>query len=373
MTVQTSLDGVISSDLYDARTTDGILLTDLVQEADSFVAAYNALKNTMLSFMGYETTSIEADVVSQKQVLWGRFAEFGKPDVRSRSEIDYAVTTGIEGYQTAIEWTDFAEVLQLTAAALQSHVTGVVEGDLSRSTLQMWQQFFEKEQRPVVDLLLKKRVIQLPFYNGDSRIPPRAGNTAFTSPHNHYLRTATNNVIVSADLDALVNTVIHHGFDADVYLFGDQTTVDAIMAIGSDDIAKIQVVNRFIPLDAVNINQPGALVSTWVPVNPMFNVYGSFKGKANIAVAKDAPAGYIGCFSHEGPMSPNNPLQVRMPPQAALAVLRRIFSTLYPFVGTYWSRLMGISTRQFGNGAAMQYANQTGGSYASPTWTYTTF
>jgi hypothetical protein len=373
MAIQTRYDGVISSDLYNAETTDGVLISSLMAEADTLTSAYNNLQNTMVQFMGYRTTKPDADVVTQITAQWSRFREFGKPDVRSRTKYDVAVTTAMEGYQTAIEWTDFAQLLRLPARIIRNHIAAIVEGDLSRTYRQMWEQFFDAVSRNVEDLFLKIAVTQLPFYNGDSRVPPAYGDVTFTAPHNHYLRAASDGVITAADLDTLVNTVAEHGFGNDLYIFGNQATVDAIMAITGDVIAKIQVVNRFIPNDAVNMNQPGALVPTSIPVNSMFTVTGSFKGKANIAVARGVPAGYIGCFSHQGPMSSENPLQVRDPQETLLQGLRRVSDSLLPFVGTYWQHLQGISTRQYGNGAAMQWDWSSGSAYQTPTWTYDHF
>lgn len=373
MALQTRYEGVISSDLYDAQTTDGVLIMDLLRDTDTLVSAYNQLQNTMTSFMGYETNRPDADMVSQIVVQWGRFREFGKPDGRSRVDYDLAVTTGLEGWQTGIEWTDFAQLLMIPARIVTKWVEGVVERDISNLYQQMWEQFFDNVSRSVFDIRLKKSVTQLSFYNGDARVPPKYGSKVFAGAHNHYLRTAGSGVITAADLDALINTVYEHGYSRDVYLFGSQATIDLIMAIPGDVIAKIQVVNRFIPNDAVNMNQPGALVQASIPVNSMFTVYGSYKGKANIAVARDVPDGYIGCFSHEGPMSDMNPLQVRLPEETALRGLRRVSDSLLPFVGTYFQRIRGVSTRTFGNGAAMQHTWASGAAYQVPTWTYDTF
>lgn len=373
MATQTNYDGVFSSDLYDKQTTDGVLIIDLWRQANTFVNEYNRTKNTMLSFMGFQTNKAEADMVRQATVKWQRFSEWGKPDVRSRLEYDLAVTTGLEGFQTAIEWTDFAELLGIPARMVTKYVEGVVEGDYSRTNSQLWEQFFDNVSRVVEDIKLKKAVTQLPFYNGDARVPPKAGTKTFSGAHNHYLRTASTGVILAADLDAGVNTLTEHGWDSNVFIFGSQATVDLIMAITGDVIAKIMVMNTYIPGDAVNANQPGALMPTFIPINPMFSVTGSFKGKANIAIVRDCPDNYIGFFSHEGPLSPDNPLQIRVPEEAALANLRRAGDRQYPFVGEYWQRLMGISTRQFGNGVAMQHTWSGGASYQTPTWTYDVF
>jgi hypothetical protein len=373
MAVQTRYDGVLSSDLYDAQTTDGVLIRDLIVFADQSVAQYNTLKNTMMDFMGYETTKPEGDMVTQITVMGQRFTEFGKPDARNRTKYDVAVTTALEGWQTAIEYTAFAQVLQLSAPLIRKYIQGIFEWDLRTTYMQAWEQFFDKSSRVVEDILLKKSVTQLPFYNGDSRVPPAVGNKTFSGTHNHYLRSATTAVLVAADLASLVNTVMEHGFDNDVYLIGDQDAVDAMVAVGDPDVAIIQAYNTFIPRDAVNANQAGALVPVAVPVNGLLTVVAIFQGKAKIAVCKGVPAGYIGCFSHQGNNDPANPLQLRLAADAGLRGLRREGDRSYPFVGEYWQTLRGIGTRQYGNGAAMQWVYSGGSGYASPTYTYDIF
>lgn len=373
MAVQTRYDGVFSSDLLDAQTTDGVLIRDLLVFADTSVAQYNSLKNTLMGFMGYTTYKPEGDVVSQVTVMGQRFTEFGKPDVRNRTKYDLAVTTALEGFQTAIEYTAFAQVLRLSANLVRKYIAGVIEWDLRNVYGQAWEQFFDKTSRVVEDIFLKKGITQLPFYNGDSRVPPTVGNKTFTSGHNHYLRAANSGVIVAADLDNLVNTVIEHGFDNDVYLVGDQASVDAMLDVGDPDVAIIQAYNTFIPRDVVNANQAGALVPVGIPVNALMTVVGVFKGKAKIAVCKGVPANYIGCFSHQGANSPDNSMQLRLPEEVDLRGLRREGDRSYPFVGEYWQTLRGIGTRQYGNGAAMQWTWSGGSSYQTPTWTYDIF
>lgn len=372
MAIQTRYDGVISSDLYNQETTDGVLITDILREADSLAAEYNQRFNDLVGVMGFVTTQPEADVVSQVTVKWQRFTEFGKPDVRTRSEYDEAVTTAIEGYQTAIEWTDFAQVLLQSAGTLRAYNNGIVEGDIRHLYTQMWEQYYDKNSRTVEDVLLKRSVTQLPFYNGDSRVPPPIGNKTFTSGHNHYLRSATQNVLVVADVDGLLNTVLEHGYGDRPLIFGTQASIDDVFGLGTDYAARIQVMDSIIPRDAVNANQVGALMPTSVQLNSIMQIQGSWRGRAWLGVTNDVPEGYLGAFSVQ-----DNPqeraLQIRLPNQANLRGLMRRGESLYPYVGQYWINLRGVGTRRFGNGAALQYKSWVGGSYDVPSFSYDVF
>lgn len=372
MAIQTRYDGVISSDLYNAETTDGVLITDILREADSLAAEYNRRFNDLVAAMGFVTTRPEADVVSQITVKWQRFTEFGKPDVRTRSEYDEAVTTAIEGYQTAIEWTDFAQVLLNDAGTLRAYSNGVMEGDIRHLYTQMWEQFYDKNSRTVEDVLMRKSVTQLPFYNGDSRVPPPIGNKTFSSAHNHYLRSATQNVLVAADVDGLLNTVLEHGYTDRPIIFGTQATMDDVFALGTDYAARIMVMDPMIPRDAVNANQVGALMPVGREINSIMSVQGVWRGRAWLAVTNDVPEGYLGAFSMQN-SAMERPLQIRLPAQAALRGLQRRGDVQYPFAGQYWINLRGVGTRRFGNGAALQYKSWVGGSYDVPSFSYDVF
>lgn len=366
MAIQIRNDGVIQSDLVNAETSDGVRIIDLMREGDSLIAVYNERFNALVEDMGYVTTQPDADRVSQIVVKWQRKNQHGAPDARSRTEYDVAVTTALEAFETPIYWTKWAQVLRARSDIFRAYFRGMLEEHRRRLYQHMWEQFFDNVARTVEDVDSELPVTQLPFYNGDSRTPPPVGGKVFSSGHNHYLRTATEDAIVAADLDNLVNTVTEHGYQDYPIIFGSQTTVDGIMAIGGDVIAKIQVMSPIIPRDAVNANQPGALVPIAVPFSPIMDAVGSFKGKATIAVAQDAPDGYIGAYSMQLDRL-ENPLQFRLPQRADLRGIRRESGELHPFVGEYYSTIRGISTRRFGNGAAMQWADWSGAGYAAPT------
>lgn len=373
MALETRYDGIIQGDLLDARTTDGILITDLWRDAENFRAAYNRKTNALLSFMGYQTTSPDADIVRQVRSQWQRGTEFGKPDSRIKVQIDYEVTTGLERFAAGLEWTDFAQLMGITGDIMTDAVGAIFAEDELLLYRQLWEQFFDKDSRTVVDIMKNKSVSQLPFYNGDSRVPPPVGNKSFSSPHNHYMRTASDGVITVADLDAEILNLTEHGFQRQVYIFGSQTTIDEILELGDPYIARIYLRNELIPTDAVNINQQGALLPGSVMANQLFEIVGVYKGRARLAYAQDMPEGYYGIFSHEGPMSPMNPLQVRLHQNPGLRGVMVNQDSHLPFAGRYYQRFRGIGTRQFGNGVAVQWDWSSGTSYQTPTWTYAAF
>jgi hypothetical protein len=372
MALETRYDGILQADLATARTTDGFKISDLWAEAEAFRAAYNQRTSTMLAFMGYVVTKPDADIVRQATSQWQRATEFGKPDTRLKINLDMEVTTGLERFAAGLEWTDFSELLGLTGDVLTSAVGSIFTEDQRLTYRQMWEQFFDNAGRSVVDVFRNKSVTQLPFYNGDSRTPPNVGDKTFSGTHNHYLLSATTNAIVVADLDTLLDTVEEHGFNRQLYLFGSRATVKKILAIGEPEIQQFYVqADELLGTDAVNLNQAGAFTPTAKPINSMFTVVGLYDSRARIAIAKNVPDGYIGAFSHEGPLSPNNPLQLRLPQNPDARGVKVNVDSHVPFAGRYYSRFQGIGTRQYGNGAAMQYIHS--GSYVVPSFTWSTF
>jgi hypothetical protein len=378
MALQTRYDGLISSDIANAETTDGVLIIDLMREADDFMAEYNRYRNAIVSFMGYVTTNPDADRVTQVRTRWMRFSEHGLPDSKTRFEYDIAVTTGIEGFATGTGFTSFArDVVPNSAGLIRRVIRSIAESNQYFRYMNMWKQFFTNVPRNSADILTKATHTVKPFYygTGDNQVPPPVGTKTFSANHNHFLRSATTAVITVADVDTLYRHVVEHGFDSQPIIFGDETAVDQIMALGEAYVAKIYVSNPLIPNDAVNANQAGALSTIGLPMNSLFTVVGVWRGKAYIAIAKDVPAGYLGCTSHEGPLSPDNALQVREPQLPSLRGIRRAGKTDYPFVEMFWEDFVGFGVRQRGNGACMQYV-YTGANtdpYVVPTWTEVLF
>lgn len=372
MTLETKYFGVISSSFANEQTTDGVLLGDIIRDADNLIAVYNNRAQSYARFLGYITTRPDADKVSQVKAMWGRFSEHGRPSVRTRVKYDIAVSVGIEGYEAILQWTRFSEILGETADAIRGFIAAIVEGNAEFRGTQLLQQFFSKTARTVVDDLTNLSVSQPPFWNNDGSTPPPVGSKTFASTHNHYLASATSGAIVSADLNAHVKHVTEHGFRNLPVIAGNETTVDAMLAgATAGDIAQIYERNRFIPGDAVNANQSGALMTVNADLpdsGGMYKVVGVFKGKAAIATNDEIPDDYYQVFSHEGASSTMNPLQIRLPQNPSLQGLRpRNFAT-EPLINQTFEDFFGVGTRQRGNGVAVKWNNHSG-TYTNPAWT----
>jgi len=370
MAVQTVYEGLFSSDFRNAQTSDGVLISTLWKEADTLQADYNRRRQTTASFMGFVTTKPDADIVTQVRAKWMRKSEHGTPDTRLRVQYDLAVQTGLEGFQSAYGYTELAQLIALDSGTIRGAIDAIFEENARFRYVNMWKQFFRSGLRRVVDIVTKATIDVTPFYNGDSAVPPRVGGKVFTAPHNHFMRVATNHTVVSADLTAGFKNVTEHGWDREVYCVGSETTInDKVLPIGAPDIATIQAINPIVGSDAVNANQPGALVNIAVRVGDIdLLVVATFKGKYRIATSPDIPDGYLAFFSHEGPLSPNNSLQIREPSDPQLQGVRRTPNPQVPFVEVYYDDFVGWGVRQRGNGVAMQVDWTGGSAYQDPTW-----
>jgi hypothetical protein len=376
MTLETKYFGVISSTFANEQTSDGVLLGDIISQADNLLAVYNNRQQGLARFLGFVTTKPDADRVSQVKAKWGRFTEHGRPSMRTRAQYDIAVTTALQGYEAILQWTRFSQVLASPAATIRGFIAAIIEENANFRGMALLQQFFASANRSVVDDISNLGVTQTPFWNNDGSIPPPVGGKTFTNTHNHYLYTATSGTITSADLNAHVKHITEHGFRAMPIIAGNETTVDAMLSgATAGDIALIYERSRWIPGDAVNANQTGALmtVNAQMPDSGgLYKIIGVFKGKAAIAVYDELPDDYYQVFSHEGPASMLNPLQVRLSDVPGLQGIRpRNFPT-EPLVNQTFEDFFGVGTRQRGNGVAVKWNNHSG-AYADPTWTEDNF
>lgn len=372
MALETKYFGVISSTFINEQTTDGVLFGDIIQDADNLIDVYNNREQAIARFLGYMTNRPDADKVSQVKALWSRFSEHGKPSVRTRVKYDIAVNVAIEGFEAILQWTRFSEIIGNTAPAIRGFIAAIVEENAQFRGTMLWQQFFSKTSRVVVDEITNLAVTQKPFWNNDGSTPPPVGAKTFASSHNHYLWTATTGAIVSADVNAHIRHVTEHGFRNKVYVIANETTMDTLIGgATAGDVAQIYEMSEWIPRDAVNANQPGALITSNSDVpgtGGLFKVVGVFKGKAGLAVNEDIPDNYYGVFSHEGFNSVMNPLQIREPQNPSLRGLRPRNFAVEPLVNQTFEDHFGVGTRQRGNGVAVQW-NSHSGAYANPTWT----
>lgn len=369
-------EGVVSSDILLKETADGVKLVELWEEALTLTDEINKKRMVMEDFLGYRSDTPDADSVNSATAFWMRRAEHARADAKATVMRDLGVTTAMESYETHLGYTRDAEILAITARYLRGRIKAILEGDARNRYVAMLERFYTKGERLVVDVLTQKPVMVPSFYYGvgDTEIPPTRGIFSFLPEHDHFYRSTVEGAITPEDLEYGVHTVSEHGHNSNLIILCNEDMGDMIMAMGPPDVAPFVGMNRYVPKDDVNLNQEGVLMQISVGVNPLVRAIGTFRGRATIMISPECPLGYVGFFSHEGELSPDNPLQVAEPTGAfsQLRGIRTIRESRYPFVNTYWERYYSVSVRNRGNGAVMQVENwidpDPAADYESPDW-----
>jgi hypothetical protein len=364
-------EGTIHSDLAQKMTTDGVRVVDLWKEVSTLTALIRKRQLIVEQFMGFVTNKPDGDKVTQATAKWMRRAEHGKADQRTRLKRDITVTVGLEAFESYLGWTRDAEILILDSSGIRAEINAVVEANELFKYNMLFRRVFDNTSFFIVDELSRLRVPQLPFYNGDlteETKPPRNGYKTFDVDHDHFMRTATEDVITAADLDAFWLNLSEHGYTENVVFLTTENTAQLMMEVGSPVVTEFFERDPDIPDDVVNINQEGILVPVAIPVNALWQQVGSYRGRAKICVTDQMPDGYIFGFSHQGVRSRANPLIIRVPNIAALVGMHVHNDPVFPFINVHFDEYYGAGIGQRGNGVVLQVSNWDGGSYNPPEW-----
>jgi hypothetical protein len=366
----TFVEGVVSSDILQKETSDGVRLIELWEETQTLINELNSKRLVVEDFLGYRRDTPEADATSSSTSYWMRRGEHTRANAKATITRDLAVLTAMESFETHLGWTRDAEVLALTSGYVRGRIRSILEGDARSRYIILLESLYTAGTRLVVDVLTQQPVNLYSAYygTGDTRVPPTRGVFSFSANHNHFFRTATQNVVTAADLETLGATITEHGYTANPIIFFNEDMWDEVLAVGEPDVAVFKGTNRYVPRDEVNINQEGALMQISLGVNPLFRAVGTFRGVFTLMITPEAPLGYLGAFSHQGDLSAENPVQIREPEQANLRGVRPVRESLVYFVNTYFERYYSAAVRTPGNFAAMQVKNWSGGAYVSPDW-----
>jgi hypothetical protein len=363
-------DGVISSDLLTKETADGVLLVDLWEEAQTLIDEVNSKRMVMEDFLAYRSNMPEADQVNTSRASWMRRGEHARANAKAQISRDNAVIMAMESFETHLGYTRDAQVLGLSSRYLRSRIRGIIEADARNRYILMLERLFTKGQTLIVDVIndIGVNVDSLYWGTGDNRVPPTRGQHVFAIEHNHFYRSATEDAIVKADLTFGVNHLIEHGYTTNPIILVGEDAIDKVMAIGGTDVVPFQARNRYAPNDDINLANAGILMQISIGINPLVRAVGVFNGTATIMASPELPLGYVFFFSHEGDLSPDNPLQVKEPEIASLRGIRTVQDGRVYFVNTYWERYYSAAVRNPGNGVVMQWAEWDGGAYAAPDW-----
>ncbi len=368
----TYTDGVVSSDILTMETSDGVLLVDLWAEAQTLTEELNGKRLVMEEFLGYRSDMPDADQVNTQTAYWMRRGEHTRADAKALASQDLAVLMGMEAYETHLGYTRDTQVMGLSSSYLRGRIRGILEGDARNRYVAILERLFTKGVKSIVDVLtnIPVQVPSLYFGTGDTRVPPQRGQITFEDEHLHFDRTATEGSIVAADLEEGVKHVMEHGFKANPIILMNELDSSEAMAIGAPRVTPFVGNNRYVPQDDQNLNQEGALMQISIGINPLVRAIGVFDSIATIMVSEEIPQGYIFYFSHQGDLSPENPIQVSEPSGnfAHIAGLRLVRDNRVFFLQSYWERYYAVSVRNPGNGFVQQWDNWDAAGYDSPDW-----
>jgi hypothetical protein len=371
--LETFRSGVISSDILLKETADGVKLVELWEEALTLVNELNSKRLVVEDFLAYRSDTPTADVVNSSTSFWMRRGEHARADAKAIIERDLAVTYAMESFEAYLGYTSDAQVMAISSRYLRGRIRSIIEGDARNRYVALLEKFYTAGPRLVVDVITQKPVYVPSFYfgaigDGDTRVPPTRGVYSFAAEHVHFYRSTVEDQITEADLQFGVDAITHHGNLANPIIFCNEDMWPLIEGLGEDVVAVFKGTNRYVPRDDINLNQEGALMQISLGVNPLFRAVGVFNGVATVMLTPEAPLGYVAFFSHQGDLSPENPLQVAEPDIAQLRGMRTIRESLYPFVNTHWERYYTVTVRNPGNGAVMQVSGWDGPDYVSPDW-----
>ncbi|WP_146211231.1 hypothetical protein [Quadrisphaera granulorum] len=263
------------------------------------------------------------------------------------------------------KWRDYAirstwqYLADAPADEVRAQINGAYEADNRQRFQALMTCLFDPAQR-----LNENGVPIYGLFSGDGFVPPTFRGTSFSGSHNHYMTTGSV-TLDSGDVDALVETVVEHGYGGDggkVLIFVNPRERKVISKFRVDSAASFD----FIP----SVSAPAYLTSKQVigsaaPANyGRVPIVGSY-GDALVSESTLIPQGYVLVVATDGPNSRRNVVGFREHPtpsnRGLIAVPGPV--TAYPLQESFFVRGFGTGVRHRGAAAVMQI---TTGTYAPP-------
>jgi hypothetical protein len=372
-----------AGDVLVSQTTDGTSLNQLWDDYQAALAAWNAQRDPMLSFLTYRTTDLTEQMYDSGDI--GDFepaTEYGVP---------VGIRPGVRPFTIGYDfgWYDLAGrftwkfLAKASSAQLNAYTNMALEADNRLVFTEVMRTLFRNDRRTA-----EEGHTVYPFYAGQVGDKPQTyGTTVFADQHNHYVTSGAATFPAAgvgtaiatadiADLQALVNLVGEHGYSVEngyrVVLMVNKAQGDVIRTIKAQvNGGPVGSLYDFVPaantspfLMPVNMQ----VVSGQQPPNSLngLTVIGSW---GDVLVVQDTfiPAGWMVCFATGGTENLNNPIGIREDAQASLRGLKLVKGREpdYPLIESYYTRGFGTGVRKRGAGAIMQIS--ASGTYTAPT------
>lgn len=323
-----------------------------VLQAD--LAVHNELVNDLVSNFALPTTDLQKRAgVSVAGGVMYEVDEYG----RGPAQRDFGGQTvgfPLRKFQIALGWTaNFMRVK--TPGDLADQQIGIeqahlrrIQFEFKRALLTPTNYTFRDHLVDGVDLAVKA------LYNADSSSIPNGpnGETFNGATHTHYL---FNNGLATAAVDALINTVIEHGFGGKIVIF-----------INSANETAFRALTGFTPFVDARFVQGTANthVERAVDITRLDNRAIGYYGAAEIWVKPWMIANYCFCFDISSELKPLCFRERTGSSMRGLQIVSEI--PIYPLYSKHMEAEFGLGVWNRGNGAVLYFA---GGAvaYVAPT------
>jgi hypothetical protein len=348
-------------------TIDGVDLNQVWTEFQASIELQNQRRSAIAALFTFSTTQ-PADLVPQATARddFEEASEFGEPK---------GLRLGPDTLQLGFMRKDYDAATRFTARYLRDATAAQVESVHNLALAADNRLVFRDVMNTIFSPSQRLNDEGIPVYglwSGDGMVPPDYASNTFDGTHTHYL-TSGAAVIDSGDVEALIDTVQHHGYGTGV---GDRLILLCNPVEGrkvrkwrsnvANDNGQVADYD-FIPSESAPAYlTPETIVGDVAPGDfqglPLIGSY----GPAWICEDGYIPAGYVVLAATGGQGSPLNPVGFREHPNAAYRGLRLIPgpNPSYPLSWSFYTRTFGTGVRNRGAAAVMRIT--TSPTYAAP-------
>jgi len=340
------------------QAADGTDLNEYFREIQQVLALRNTQRHRLIDRLTFDVVDTIDSVSVPAQVQFEEASEFGQPK-GIRGGAKFFRGYDFKFYDLAVRYTwmflaeaDRAQLENLTNMALDA------DSQLLFSTV-MKCLFNPTNLVGVADNNIPVTVNK--FYNNDGEVPPPYKNTTFLGTHNHYLGS-NGATVTSANLDAMADHLIHHGFGVDngtrLVLMVNRVEGAVIRTFRVTGGAKYD----FIPssLYGGGIYLPASMGIVARPEGEVDGEVGTY-GPWHVVEDDWIPAGYMAGIATGGTNNLMNPVGLRQHKNPAYQGLKIIPGQRsdYPLLDSFYRRGLGTGIRQRGGGVMMQVVAST--------------
>lgn len=336
-------------------TVDGQNVNEIWNEMQMMLAAFNASASQFVANLTFDTVKANEKVGVPTSPGFQKATEFGRPskvrltNVARGFPLDhYDLGDGFT--QEFIDSNTGAQLLAIQATVLNSWET--LRRELVLDAIFRNTNYTDKDGIAVKAL-----------YNADGEVPPAIKRWTHTGSHTHYLTTAGASLVV-ADLDALADDLIHHGFKE----FGDATF---ILHANRLEVQTIRGFTGYVPAEEATV--PTELPGSGVIRGRQGSAPGSLRvqgyiGEWVVVENNDIPEGYLLGQVSGGPFDTRNVVGLRRHDNPSVGGQLRLIEgnrQNYPLYDSVYDGYLGAGVAQRGAAAVMQV---TAGAYTRPTF-----